>query len=196
MGKPSYEKELLTRQYDQRVSIFACDAYGVYSDVQVSLGEGLDTVKVEDVNNDWHFAKRKTTGAWVNTGMFIQVWKAIAEAKTYENYDWTVKVDPDAVFVASRLKDRIQWMPRTTSGSFLQNCKYVDYGFFGNLEVFSHLAFSILVANVDECRTTLPWKIGIKNGKYGPTGEISLPRFAWRRTASTRLRPLMCPLMG
>jgi len=169
--KPSYEKELLTRQYDQRVSIFACDAYGVYSDVKVSLGEGLDTVKVEDVNNDWHFAKRKTTGAWVNTGMFIQVWKAIAEAKTYENYDWTVKVDPDAVFVASRLKDRIQWMPRTTSGSFLQNCKYVDYGFFGNLEVFSHLAFSILVANVDECRTTLPWKIGIKNGKYGPMGE-------------------------
>lgn len=51
------------------------------------------------------------------------------------------------------------------------NCKHVDNGFFGNLEVFSSMAFSVLVANVDKCNTELPWKIGVKDGKYGPMGE-------------------------
>merc|ERR1712238_522172 len=78
-----------------------------------------------------HCAKRKETGSWVNTGMFIQVWKAIGEANVYQNYDWVVKVDADAVFVPERLQERIQWMPRTTGGTMLQNCQYVDYGFFG-----------------------------------------------------------------
>merc|ERR1712045_699550 len=55
------------------------------------------------------FAKRKETGAWVNTGMFIQVWKAIADTGVHAGMDWVVKVDPDAVFVPERLRDRIQW---------------------------------------------------------------------------------------
>jgi len=169
--KPSTEKELLTQQFARKVSIFACDAYEVYSDEEVSLGAGFFTKKVVDVDNEFHFARRKTTGAWVNTGTFIQVWKAIDREKKYMNYDWVVKVDVDAVFVADRLRDRIQWMPRTMGGTIIQNCQYVDYGFFGSLEVYSHTAFSIILANLDTCRATIAWKKGIKNGKYGPMGE-------------------------
>jgi len=169
--KPSYEKELLSEQFERKVSIFACEAYEVYSDVEVSLGEGFLTKVVTDVKGDWHFAKRKETGAWVNTGIFLQVWKAVKEANAYSNYDWVVKVDPDAVFVPERLRDRIQWMPRTTNGVMLQNCQYVDYGFFGNLEVLSTKAFDILVDNAETCYTEIDWKVGIKQGKYGPMGE-------------------------
>merc|ERR1712050_286460 len=64
-----------------------------------------------------------------------------------------VKVDPDAVFVPERLRDRIQWMPRTTNGIMLQNCRYVDYGFFGNLEVLTPKAFGVLVGSLDTCYT-------------------------------------------
>merc|ERR1712117_225834 len=85
--------------------------------------------------------------------------------------DWVVKVNPDAVFVPERLRNRIQWMPRTTSGVMLQNCQYVDYGFFGNLEVLSPKAFGVLVGSLDTCYTELDWKVGIKDGKYGPMGE-------------------------
>merc|ERR1712060_1011364 len=169
--KPSFEKELLTEQLEKKVSIFACDAYDVYSDVEVSLGGGFVTKKVTDVMGDWHFAKRKETGAWVSTGIFIQAWKAIGAANVYSAHDWVVKVDPDAVFVPERLKDRIQWMPRTTSGVMLQNCEYVDYGFFGNLEVISGKAFGVLVSNLDTCYTEVDWKVGVKGGKYGPMGE-------------------------
>jgi len=62
-------------------------------------------------------------------------------------------------------------MPRAPTGVFLTNCKQVDYGFFGSLEVFSEIAFSSLIVNMDKCSNMLPWKIGIKGGKYGPMGE-------------------------
>merc|ERR1711997_157881 len=113
--KPSTELDLLTAQFARKVSIFTCEKYEVYADVEVSLGEGFLTKKVTDVKGDWHFGKRKETGAWVNTGMFIQVWKAIGDTNAHAGMDWVVKVDPDAVFVPERLRDRIQWLPRTTS---------------------------------------------------------------------------------
>jgi len=169
--KKSHEKELLTEQHRKKVSIFACNKFAVYSDVSVSLGQGFETEKVEDVEGDFHFQKRKETGAWVNTGMFKQVWKAIEKAGDYKDYAWTVKFDPDAVFVPTRLTQRIRLIPRPPSGVFLVNCKHVNNGFFGNLEVFSSMAFSILVANIDKCNANLPWKIGIKDGKFGAMGE-------------------------
>jgi hypothetical protein len=169
--KKSTEKELLTEQHKRQVSIFACNAFAVYSDVAVDLGGGTSTIKVSDVDGDFHFAKRKSTGAWVNTGMFKQVWKTIDSAGTYKKYDWTVKADPDAVFVPSRLVSRIRMLPRPSTGIFLVNCKHVDNGFFGNLEVFSSYAFSVLANNIDTCNTQIPWKVGVKDGKNGPMGE-------------------------
>jgi len=169
--KKSYEKELLTQQHAKNVSIFSCNAHAVYSDVEVDLGGGLRSIKVTDKEGDFHFAKRKETGAWVNTGMFKQIWAALRDAGTYKNYDWTVKADPDAVFLPGRLVNRIRMLPRPSQGVFLTNCKLVDNGFFGNLEVFSSLAFGILLANVDNCNSAIDWKTGVKGGKYGPMGE-------------------------
>ena len=74
-------------------------------------------MKVEDIDNDFHFAKRKHMRTWINTGLYARVWKAIAEKGDYADYDSTVKVDADFVL-------------------FLANCDVVDYGFFGNLECF------------------------------------------------------------
>jgi predicted lipoprotein with Yx(FWY)xxD motif len=175
-GSPtkSYEKELLTRQHAEKVSIFACDAFSVYGDVAVSLGGDLTTIQVDDVEGDFHCCKRKKkdgTGGWINTGMFKQVWKKIGNAGEYKKYDWTIKADPDAVFVPARLKTRILMMPRPKVGVYLVTCKNVEYGFFGNLEVFSSMAFGILVANIDKCNADLPWKVGLKGGKFGPVGE-------------------------
>jgi hypothetical protein len=169
--KKSHELEILTEAYARSWHIFGCDAYEVYSDVVVSLGTDYSTKQVHDVDVTFHFARRKETGAWINTGMFQQAWKAIDKAGTYKSYDWTVKADADAVFLPSRLVKRIEHMPRASTGVFLTNCKQVDYGFFGSLEVFSEIAFSVLLVNLDTCNKTLPWTVGIKHGKYGPMGE-------------------------
>ena len=64
--------------------------------------------------------------------MYKQVWKAIGAKAEYAHCGWTVKVDADAVFFSAKVVERIQ-------------------RFFGNLEVLSKTAFSILAANVDKC---------------------------------------------
>jgi len=169
--KKSYELELIKMQKEKGVSIFRCSEQAVYSDVEVMIAPGLYTIKVEDVKGDWHFAKRKLTGAWINTGMFFQIWKKIAAAGAYKRHDWTIKVDADAVFFPNKLYEHLRGAPVPAEGCYYENCKFVDDGYFGNLEVFSTTAFQIFTDNMDSCYTELPWKVGVKNGKFGPMGE-------------------------
>ena len=85
-------------------------------------------------------------GTWINTGLYKSVWKAIAKSNEYASYDWTIKVNADAVFFVDGLIKRIELMPIPPTGAFLQNCEVVKYDFF-DLEVFPKVAFSILLAN-------------------------------------------------
>jgi len=170
--KQSHELEILQHQHSQHLGLFQCDYSDVFSDVSVEVGSGYMTTVVTDVEGDWHFAKRKVSGTWVNTGMFTQIWKKIAEGAKYQNADWVLKLDADAIFVPNRMR---VWLKTNElvppAGIYLENCKNVDYGYFGNLEVFSREAFSTLIKNIDTCKQSLNWKVGVKNGKYGPMGE-------------------------
>jgi len=140
-------------------------------DAAADYGDGQTTVKVDDVKGDFHFEKRKDTGTWVNTGLFVQVWKQInSEGKATEQ-DWVVKADLDAVFIPQRLQAKVSEQLVPDQGLYYENCKFVEYGYFGNLEVFSKRAWATLMANVDDCYTSVDWKKGIKDGKYGPMGE-------------------------
>merc|ERR1712014_390779 len=78
-------------------------------------------------------------------------------------------------------------MPVPPTGTFLINCEGVKYGFFGNLEVISKTAFSILLANVDTCNTDTvsDWKVGIEKGKYGPMGEDLFAEMCMRKNGVT-----------
>jgi hypothetical protein len=171
-AKPNHELEVLRTSLFLGTSIFGCEAWKVYSDVSVWLSPGKQyTVKVDDKDGDFHFAKRKLTGSWVNSGTFIQVWEAIKEEGIWEGKDWTVKVDADTVFLPSRLRSMLTRQPVTSSGIYLENCKYVNYGFFGSLEVFSHQAVATYVANIDDCKNSLNWKGSEKATGWQPWGE-------------------------
>merc|ERR1711862_896037 len=93
------ELELLKEQYSKGVGVFSCPGNDVFSDVEVSLGDGFSTVKVTDPENEFHVVKRKKTKTWVNTGMFKQIWKKIDEIGAWREFDWVIKIDADAVFV-------------------------------------------------------------------------------------------------
>jgi len=186
--KPSYELELLSYAAENKKSIYACDMAEVYGDVAVTKG-ALTVQKVEDVEREFHFAKRKHMGTWINTGMYKQIWKAIGAKGTYADYDWTIKVDADAVFLVDRLISRIVLTPVPPTGALMVNCEKVKYGFFGNLEVLDKTAFSILVANIDTCShdTVKNWKVGIENGKYGPMGEDLFAELCMRKNGVTAM---------
>merc|ERR1712039_983028 len=133
--------------------------------------------KVEDVEHTFHFAKRKHAGTWIK----------LAKRGEYVAYDWTVKADADAVFFPAKLVARISLLPVPPTGTFLINCEGVKYGFFGNLEVISKTAFSILTANIDTCDkdTVKEWKVGIGKGKYGLMGEDLFAEMCMRKNGVT-----------
>merc|ERR1711972_110216 len=120
----------------------------------LSPGE-VETVKVEDVDNNFYYAKRKFNGHWINANMHIAAWKKIKEENMWSSKDWTIKVDADAVFLPMRLREKLGSIGVTDNGIYLENCKYVKFGFFGNLEVFSRQAFSTLLSNMDDCKSAL-----------------------------------------
>merc|ERR1711963_1044591 len=95
-----------------------------------------------DVKNDFHFAKRKEMKTWINTGMFVQIWTAIRDAGHYRNHNWVIKADADAVFFPSKL-----------------------------LAVLHGAAVPAEGVYMDNCYTSLPWKVGVHGGKHGPMGE-------------------------
>jgi len=170
--KKFYDLSLLRTNLFLGSSLFGCEAYKVYSDVETWLSPGeVFTAKVDDVNGDFHFGKRKMTGTWINSPIFIQVWKAIRTEGLWASHDWTVKVDADTVFLPMRIRTKLGGQKVTSSGIYLENCKYVNYGFFGNLEVISHQGFSTFLANLEDCVSALNWKGSEKATGMEPWGE-------------------------
>jgi len=169
--------DLLRTQLFLKATIFGCEAWQVYSDVETWLSpatkdtQAVNTRKVNDDNNDFHFAKRKKTGTWINSNQFLAVWKAIKDDGAWEDKDWTVKVDVDAVFLPIRLRKYIGQMEVTDNGIYLENCKFVNYGFFGSLEVLSHNAASTYMSSLDDCRMSLNYKGSEKITGNEPWGE-------------------------
>jgi len=154
---PSYDLELLRTNVFLGTSIFGCESYRVFSDAAatwLSPGE-VETVQVEDVENNFYYAKRKFNGYWINANMHIAAWKKIKEEDMYSSKDWTVKVDTDAVFLPSRLRTILDTTEVTPNGIYIENCKYQNWGFYGALEVISLEGAKKLMANLDVCKKEL-----------------------------------------
>jgi len=170
--KVSHELELLQSQHKFGASLFGCEAWDVFSDVSVPVGPGYTTVKVEDVNNEFHQVKRKETGAWVNWALFYQVWLKVRDLGKWQGAGWTVKVDADAVFIPQRLREFVSNQRDTPHGVYFENCKDVQYGYFGNLEVMSKTAAGVLTDQLEECHTQFaPCANDGCDWKFGSWGE-------------------------
>jgi len=168
--KPSYDLDLLRTNLFLGAHIFGCESYRVFSDVSTWLSPGeVETVMV--TGDNFHFQKRKVTGTWINSNMFIAVWKKIQEENMWSSKDWTVKVDADAVFLPSRLREKVGTLEVTEGGIYLENCKYVKFGFFGNLEVFSRKAAATYIENLDDCTTSLNYMGSEEDYGKEPWGE-------------------------
>jgi hypothetical protein len=164
--KQSTEPDLLEAQYEKGASIFSCDAYTVLSNGGSIYLAGRPTpeIDVSTVKLGHLGDKGVTTDSWVNTAIFMEAWNMLDADGVFRTCDWTVKVDPDAVFFPRRLAPRLT--PHTESGGngyFVNNCgAFVEFGwseFYGSLEVFSQVAVEkyLVKANQHRCRTELEW---------------------------------------
>jgi hypothetical protein len=173
--KPSAELDLFKTQLKLGVSLFGCPKWAVFSDVEVELSPGpptrITTIKVDDVDGNFHLFKRKKTKTWVNAMMFYQAWKNIRDNNLAAGSDWVVKVDADAVFLPARLLRTVEGYKVPAGGVYIENCQKVMFGFFGNLEVVSSDGFASFLSNLETCKATLDWKGEDPDWKYGPWGE-------------------------
>merc|ERR1712083_1002749 len=64
---------------------------------------------------------------------------------------------PTTIFLPIRLRKILKDQKQTDNGIYLENCKYVRWGFHGSLEVMDKKASSTLAANVGNCLHELPW---------------------------------------
>mmetsp|Transcript_54162 Transcript_54162/g.137615 ORF Transcript_54162/g.137615 Transcript_54162/m.137615 type:complete len:567 (+) Transcript_54162:78-1778(+) len=120
----STEAELANNIKTHGVSIFQCDGHDFYN--------GIQTPKAA-----W--------GSFSNIDAFQEIWKNVQAKGAYKNFDWTVKVDADAVFLPNRLKMHLDKL-RTPKGSkvYLENINY-QFKFMGALEVLTREALDLFL---------------------------------------------------
>merc|ERR1719414_939977 len=152
-SKKPQELEILKEAQRRYAHVFACDHWTVYSDLEVKLNPGK-TMKVYHPQ----ILRRPNTKIWVNTLMFLTVWKEIRQQETWKSFPWIVKSDPAAVFIPSRLRKILSHQHVTQNGIFLENCKASRMSLHGSLEVMSNTAFGTFLEHLEDCQRVLPWQ--------------------------------------
>merc|ERR1712217_833586 len=151
--KQTEDFKIIAFAQKERTHVFACDHWAVFSDVDAKLSPGA-TTKVAFPKE----VKRPGSKLWVNTPVFLNVWKSIKYEGTWKGYPWTVKTDPTAIFIPVRLQYILVHQPVTEAGVYMENCKHSRMGFHGSLEVVSKNAMGAFLDNFDKCQTELPMK--------------------------------------
>merc|ERR1712061_572500 len=95
-----------------------------------------------------------------------------------------------------RLREKLGGVEVTSNGIYLENCKYVKFGFFGNLEVFSRQAASTYIANLDDCKKSLNYMVLRKITVKSHGVKICSRSVAWTCTGSTGLAHGTSPPTG
>jgi hypothetical protein len=149
----SAEPELLRWQHSEHRGIFACDEHAVYSNITSKI---LRTLKPRIFDADLSCPKGGTWHTRLNTWIFMKLWRQVFEDGQFRLAAWTVKVDPDAVFLAERLRDVVadteHAHAQQGNGMFGSNCEY-KHSLHGALELLSRRALEVYAAdNKEKCR--------------------------------------------
>jgi len=194
------DKELVQGQARNNVGVFQCNDVEVFSDVDIPLENGHTCTKVQDVDGEFHALTRKDKPyKYVNTPLFYQVWKAIRDHGLYLKRDWTVKSDPQTVFIAARLSGFLAGQAATVNGNYYENCMGVDSGYFGNLEVTNKAGMIIFFRNVEECKLSLCWRNTDDckgDWTYGPWGEDLFMQRCFDRHDVAKLEDFQLAISG
>lgn len=102
-----------------KVGIFGCDAYDIISNVSAEILFEGDDHAATGLKDNTHVVDTGLTSALVNghlanTPIFQKMWKKVFAIKRFMNYDWTLKLDIDAVIIPGRLKRNLTGRPFST----------------------------------------------------------------------------------
>eukprot|EP00405_Crypthecodinium_cohnii_P011914 CAMPEP_0206438822 /NCGR_PEP_ID=MMETSP0324_2-20121206/11860_1 /ASSEMBLY_ACC=CAM_ASM_000836 /TAXON_ID=2866 /ORGANISM="Crypthecodinium cohnii, Strain Seligo" /LENGTH=439 /DNA_ID=CAMNT_0053906357 /DNA_START=1 /DNA_END=1320 /DNA_ORIENTATION=+ len=174
----SYEEDLLKFQHEEKISIFGCDEWDVYTNRTIHIAPGLTTSLVP-VDLTVTFGGDSYTA--LNSWIFIAVWKKVIDDGRHMTHDWVVKVDPDAVFFPERLRPIAE---QYKGLGYINNCKY---GLHGPIEVISGQALKVLEADYKASYDGKAPKQCVEKLHFGLWGEdFFLSRCLWQIHNITR----------
>eukprot|EP00930_Biecheleria_cincta_P006919 TRINITY_DN108031_c0_g1_i1.p1 TRINITY_DN108031_c0_g1~~TRINITY_DN108031_c0_g1_i1.p1 ORF type:complete len:400 (-),score=87.32 TRINITY_DN108031_c0_g1_i1:17-1168(-) len=113
-----HHPKLLQELFERHLGIFACDGYEVYSIVSSLPGADFPVRKMGGYSGgeDGH----------LSAGTLLQVMKAVVTSGRYIDFDWTVKADPETVFLPPRLQHLLAVRfsgEDFGSAAFLETCR-------------------------------------------------------------------------
>lgn len=132
----SFEEVLVRLAAQKSASIFACESHKVY----------LSSPSLLVQQGSWV--------SWANRDSFVKVWQHLIVDGQWRKSAWTVKVDPDAVWVPSRLRPILGGFHiHTDAAVYVKNTRK-DFGFLGPIEILSKAAVAVLLATYQQCSLT------------------------------------------
>jgi len=164
----SEEELLMKTQLKKRIGIFACDETIVMSMQKTRLGNDVNGKDVWSWVNPVPPVPKGTGVGGTSTSSFLNVFTfqrafdivlADSERRVWK-HDWLVKVDPDAVFFANRLKLHLKGHtpdPKWGNKTFLINCNAYGGAMYGSVEVYSQEAMRAYRDGEQRCKTELAW---------------------------------------
>jgi len=161
----TYEAGVLLKQQELHAGLFACDAHCVLSNVtaNVLFGDGPAASQVQVLTIDgwiWVPVRYGPHGHphVLNTPVFQKAWDVIFAKGTYKDYDWTLKLDVDAVIVPPRVRNVLRWRPKDSHGRYkpmyILNAGEDALGnlLHGPIEALSRAAIEAFASGADRCR--------------------------------------------
>jgi hypothetical protein len=148
----------LRLQQQKGMGVWSCDGSSVFSN-RTSLFPGLTADAVIDgpmavgINpngsrGDW------SSGAALNAPVFMYVWRALARRRALlSHYHVIIKIDPDTMFYAPRMRHLLHSLPSGRQGCYTHN-RVVHAGpgrAIGPLEAIGTGAFFAILDHLDGC---------------------------------------------
>jgi len=154
----------MVAQLHRGTGIFGCHNYTIFSDAKFFMGEGpwgWGAVNATPIPGKpaW---KGPVPGTgqmvWHNTGVFVRAYRRIQSDGVFKAYDWSVKVDPDTVFIPGVLQRKLAVHNIDPSiPVYFVNCR-TWHSLQGPLEVLSRHAGDLFYGHHQRCLDTLPWQ--------------------------------------
>jgi len=138
-------------QLKQQVGIFSCDGYTVLSNETIELSPSPTSIKTVVMPGSLKCGFGGEYNTALNSRIFVRAWHKIIHLRRFLKFKWTVKLDPDCVFLPWRLQAHV--ISRNAGEiMYLNNC---DEGLHGPIEVIAQGGMKAFALGFDRCKDTL-----------------------------------------
>merc|ERR1712217_675735 len=134
---------------------------GVFANKNDTLGTTKDNITVKAILIPKISVGVSQDGTAGNAKLFMAVWDKVIAGNRFRDYDFTLKVDPDAVLIPWRIRQHMS--PHVGSNAYVVNCNKFPNSpnfpmMFGAVEIFSNQAMTSSVSaasRTSECWATM-----------------------------------------